>query len=69
MEALAGALALPSRSLASRPPRAARLLGPGRDAELGVCADDMGIVLWDFGLLALIEPHFQAMERLACLHL
>eukprot|EP00959_Pyramimonas_sp_CCMP1952_P470694 9497117-Pyramimonas_sp.AAC.1 len=69
VEALAGALALPSRSLASRPPRAARLVGAGRDAELGVCADDMGIVLWDFGLLALIEPHFRAMGRLACLHL
>ncbi|CAK0837872.1 unnamed protein product, partial [Prorocentrum cordatum] len=41
----------------------------GRDAELGVCADDMGIVMWDIGLLALIEPHFQAMGRLACLHL
>ncbi|CAK0904250.1 unnamed protein product, partial [Prorocentrum cordatum] len=69
VDGLASVLALPSRSKARRPQRDAQLLGPGWDAELGVCADDMGIALWEICLLTPIGPHVHAMGRLACLHL
>ncbi|CAK0876307.1 unnamed protein product, partial [Prorocentrum cordatum] len=65
VEALAGALTLPSCSLASRPPREA----PIRRTRLGrgAALTTMGVVLWGICLVALIEAHVQAMERLACL--
>ncbi|CAK0881573.1 unnamed protein product, partial [Prorocentrum cordatum] len=45
------------------------LVGPGREAELGLCAGDLGVVPWELASIRSLAVHIGAMSWLACLSL